>query len=289
MKRLNRAELDRIVQRFTRQMELANGNLTRAMERLGTAVDRGILREVLRMEGVVDRPQMLRAVSAFTQIAESAHDEFQQIARNVMPKAIAATVERNAAIAGMTMSGPSLRRVLGVYERIMVDLERGVLLRSANHTLGIWHGELDDFLRKTIREVQAKVFQASVTGQSSSALARGLTDDLTALNLQNRVTPDAFARAFARTRMNELQNYTSVEMCREVDINLYINVGVPDDRQSEICYEASQENAQTLEWWEASKYGTPPRHHYNCRCSLLGVPEKIEWKQPNPEHEAASV
>ena len=261
MRRISEAELKRVVAQYRRQLDMTNGNLERALAQLGSAVDRGIIRELLRLEGVMDQRKVAEAQTVFRRILDQSNGEFARIARETVPDVMETTLARSAASARLVLGGTQLRRVLTVYEQLEQGMAQGRLLRTAEYELGIWGAEWNDRMMKTFRSVNARVFEAAVRGQSSSNLAKGLAGDLSALNLQDRINPEAFAQSFARTKINELNNVAGVEIAHEAGMDLYVNVGVPDERQSEICYRASQENAHTLEWWEQSEYGRPPRHY----------------------------
>jgi hypothetical protein len=113
--------------------------------------------------------------------------------------------------------------------------------------------------------------------------------------INGHMHPEAFARGFARTEIGSVVSRESIAESQDIGLEWFANIGIPDDRQSIICAEASAEEPMTLAEWskwqrdpsDPSNDGGPPKRHVlNCRCDLIGIPEAargMDWTQSNPD------
>jgi len=121
-----------------------------------------------------------------------------------------------------------------------------------------------------------EAYQSMLQGELTRGMALGL-DHRTIANAlidRGRVigvemgNPEVWARRLVRTETTRLQNDISVSFSEEMGLTLFWNLGIADERQSDICAEASEQEPMTMDEWAASEWGLPPRHP-NCRCDLL--------------------
>lgn len=82
--------------------------------------------------------------------------------------------------------------------------------------------------------------------------------------------PIARARMIVRTESTRFDNAVSVSLAESVGITDFVNVGVGDERQSDICQGATEQGPMSLDEWKSSPWGVAPRHP-NCRCAMVGV------------------
>jgi hypothetical protein len=60
-------------------------------------------------------------------------------------------------------------------------------------------------------------------------------------------------------------------------VEKFVNLGVGDSRQSDICAFATKQKPLTIAQWRALSFegevvGMAPRHVANCRCLMIGAP-----------------
>ena len=191
-------------------------------------------------------------------------------------------------------------RIAQTFRRYDGLLQDGAILRGPYWQIerGRWAREFEDRAREVTGRVQRDLTKAiGTTGETTprdiAASVRPLIEGST-----GRMDAETWARSFARTNQQQLYGDFAEQLAIDAGIDKFINVGVPDDRQSQECYEASQQPPMTMaEWdgWTASngKGGRPgSRHVFNCRCIGGAVPPGLEdddWAQPNPKYEEVAV
>jgi hypothetical protein len=148
----------------------------------------------------------------------------------------------------------------------------------------------DRLLRDTIADAiskgddyrdAAKAFLEKST--ISKTVPGSLRTDPQILNLpliQQKIDPMIRAIRVMRTEFTRLNNLTSITFAEDFGYDLFINLGIGDDRQSEECAEASLEDPMSLDDWRAG-LGLAPRHPY-CRCLLQAVPRSIQKTLSSP-------
>ena len=188
--------------------------------------------------------------------------------------------------------GMDPERVAKTFLRIEKAIAAQELIKVAEPYQALWANMWSDEWVKVGRHIQASLTRAALTGETNRTIANALMGPLGELNIAGHLGPDAFADAFVRTQFGQLHNDFSTALANEAGLDKYVNIGVPDDAQSEICNEASQLSPMTLEEWEASSVGRPTRHVFNCRCILQAVPDsmlKQDFTQPNPKFQEVAA
>jgi hypothetical protein len=169
-------------------------------------------------------------------------------------------------------------RVKQTYDTFQAGIESKKLLRLTPEAMGKrWAVDWTDRFDKTMSGLQSRFLRAQSLGQSWTDVANAIQDQFGGLDVAVG-DPEVWARAFARTKLTEIATDTSIKFAREIGIDKFVNIGVPDDRQADECTAASNQPPMTLAEWEASPWGIPPRH-YNCRCDLAGVPDDVKIGQ----------
>jgi hypothetical protein len=165
---------------------------------------------------------------------------------------------------------------------------RGELMNEAREN---WIRALSDHALRPASGLREALAEAVVQGVSIKRAAEtflrheGLAD-LPATT--RRINDAARATAVVRTELTNIDAAVSIRFAEAAGITRFINLGVGDERQSEICGEATRQPPMTRLEWIASKYGLPARH-VNCRCSCAPVPEGIDDTLSDPALESAGV
>jgi hypothetical protein len=282
---LNAAELEKLVLKYRRQLEKTNGTGGDRLARLGSRIERKIVAEITAGQGPVTDEQLAQFQSALRRVIAQGNPEFLRTMEQHVPDVWANSVDRFVSVSALSpFDTRTVDRIVDVADQFERAIEDKSILRTSGGYTERWRNEWTDEWTRTARQVQARFTRATITGDSWTEVAKSLTDDLGSLKIQGRISTDDFARAFTRTKFTELGADAGIALGREAGLELFISVGVPDDRQSQICWEASRQGPHPLEWWESSTYGVPPRHVLNCRCSLLAVPAETKWEgQDNPK------
>lgn len=286
---LTAKELERVILRYRRQLEKANGSAASELERLSGRIDARMVRFVATKNGDVDQSAVSDVMTYLKRVLKASDEEFRAIMSDEALGIYELAVGRARDVAEVSpFSQRTLSRVLKTYDAFENGITERRVLRTAAPYMERWAGEWSDEWTRTARALQAQFTRAAATGQSWTDTARAISDDLGNLDIAGRMNPEDFSKAFTRTKLTELYNDAGIELSKKAGIELFVNVGVPDERQSEICFRASQIPAQSLEAWEQSEFGVPPRHVMNCRCSLVGVPSDLDTRQENPKFKTAA-
>lgn len=178
-----------------------------------------------------------------------------------------------AAMGGTALANSD--RVKQTYDTFQASIKSRKLLRLTPEAMGKrWAVDWTDRFDKTMSGLQSRFLRAQSLGQSWTDVANAIQDQFGGLDVAVG-DPEVWARAFARTKLTEIATDTSIQFAREMGIEKFVNIGVPDDRQADECTAASNQPPMTLAEWEASPWGIPPRH-YNCRCDMAGVPDDVK-------------
>ena len=290
VRRLTAKELERIILRYRKQLEQSNGLAEAELSKMSSTIEARILRNIAARNGNVQMQSSAEIMQFVRRVLKANDEEFRVLLGDRALDTYELALGRARDVAEVSpFSQRTLSRVLEVFDSFEKGLTERRILRTARPYMDRWAGEWSDEWTKTARVLQAQFTRAAATGQSWTDTARAITDDLGRLDIAGRVNPEDFARAFVRTKLTELYNDAGLEIAHDAGIDKFVNVGVPDDRQSEICYLASQVPAQTLEEWERSEFGVPPRHVMNCRCTLVAVPVDLDTRQRNPKFEKSEA
>lgn len=143
-----------------------------------------------------------------------------------------------------------------------------------------WYTRIQSSALETGSGLRAAVEHVAVNGGSlNEAVKQFIQDDpiLQGLpKIRQNIGIEARARRVVRTESARIDNAVSIGFSESAGISQFVNVGVGDSRQSEICREATVQPAMTLDEWRVSQWGLAPRHP-NCRCQMMGVPGEYKF------------
>lgn len=284
---LGARRLEALIAKYRAQLQRTNGPGGEQLARISRQVEGRIVREMLRAEGKATPAEVARLLQAIRRIVIRSDDDLMDVMREHVPEVWRIRARQTKEIAEDVFSRRTAERVIETSEHFERGLSDRRLLRISEPYLERWASEWSDEWTRTQRQIQASFTRAALTGESWSSVAKGLTDDVARLKISGRINAEDWAKAFTRTKLTELYTDAGVKIGDEAGLDLYVSVGVPDDRQSEICFAASQQGPHTLAWWDRSRFGRPPRHVMNCRCTMLAVPRGVDVKQENPKFQTA--
>jgi len=120
--------------------------------------------------------------------------------------------------------------------------------------------------------------RASTFDKTFQTAGQFLRKDVAFKNLpmiEQKVTPLFRATRVIRTELGRLDNVAGITFDQAAGMEKFVNLGVGDERQSDICAEATEADPMTLAEWSASEFGIAPRHPF-CRCAMFGVPPEVD-------------
>jgi hypothetical protein len=284
---LDARQLEALIGKYRAQLARMNGTSGEQLALIARRVEGRIVRELLRADGAADQKQATRLLQAIRRIVTRSDADLMDVLEEHVPTVWRTRARQTKEIADDVFGRRTAERVIEVSEHFERGLTDRRLLRISQPYMDRWAGEWSDEWTRTQRALQAQFTRAAMTGESWATVAKSVTDDLSRLDIAGRLNAEDFARAFTRTKLTELYADAGVRIGEEAGLSLYVSVGVPDDRQSEICFAASQQGPHTLAWWDRSRFGRPPRHVMNCRCTMLAVPRGVDVKQENPKFQTA--
>jgi len=130
---------------------------------------------------------------------------------------------------------------------------------------------------KSSKDVVADFLARSKFDKEFKTAGQFLRSDVAFKNLpviQQKIAPLFRALRVMRTEMGRLDNVAGITFDQAAGLDYFINLGIGDDRQSEICADATLQDPMTLAEWGASEWEIAPRHPY-CRCAMYGVPDYV--------------
>lgn len=246
-------------------------------------VETRMLKEIAK-HGATDatRGQANRVTAQLHRIALDADPAVAGWLRGELPAAALNGLRTQAALLAKSFGVDSwervpIQRVRDAFANFQTVIESGKILPTKDAALMARWGELwNDRMANAVGSVQEKFVEGIARGQSWLDISQAITSDVGGLDIIGEMAADDWARGFTRAKMTEMAVAAGTRSAIEAGITRFINIGVPDDRQSEECEHASAQEPMTLEEWGASSEGPPPRHVFNCRCDLGGVPEFAE-------------
>lgn len=231
----------------------------------------------------------------------------RQLVRHMHP-AMEVAADRTAATTEYLLrriKHPGLGRTIQAMDSWRKRIDQRALI-STEYYADRWAKAWDaDWTRKTDL-IGRQLAQSALRREGWEKAAERIWPDLAKLQAEGRpiaglMHPEAFGRAFARTRLSELAHEEGIREAQAVGLVLFTNIGVSDDRQSPICYLACQQPPMTIEQWRnwrrdssdpSNDGGLPKRHVFNCRDDLVGVPQsmaKDDFRQPSQVWTEASA
>jgi hypothetical protein len=281
------------VERWRLKIEVLESTSAADLERLMVRINREIAK-LLDFSGPINDQSRAEVISRVRGLLNRSLAEALKIGNANLVDTMLATWERDVAALGRI---PSARQALATFQNFEDGIRAGQLFpRVRRGILGKWSGEFVEYWQPVVREVQSAIVRGQIAGMSGNAIARTLENSLG--SVRGGTNAQVFSRMLVRTKMTEAAADLSQEMAAEADIDKFANIGTPDDRQAEECYEASQQEPMTwpewMEWTASNGKGGPAPRHPNCRCSMAPVPDALaedDWTQPNPkfEEEGATV
>lgn len=107
--------------------------------------------------------------------------------------------------------------------------------------------------------------------------------------IRQSIDPAFRAARLVRTELGRINNVTSITFSETAGVENFYNLGVGDNRQSEVCRFASRQKPLSVEKWNALRFtdkygrvwivGVGPRHPH-CRCLAIGVPAGVTVTVP---------
>lgn len=296
IRRVNPEQIQRIIARYRAMLEKANGSAVQAAERVAERMDRAIVRAMEDGSYSVDTEALNRLLTSARRTLSNGNRQIRMVLEDHVPTVADLSMNHQAAaIVAMQGAAPNALSDLRVidafsyFERAIADKS---IVRSSAPYVERWAAQWNDEWTKVARKVQAEFTRGLATGANNRDIAKGLVSDLGRLEINGKINNEDFAREFIRTSSGEMYQSFGLQIASEAGLDLFVNIGVPDDRQSEECYQACQEGAHTMEWWLASPEGPPKRHVFNCRCFLQAVTETAaeqDWTQPNEKFAKEAV
>jgi len=280
-----RSEAEKLLRRYRAQLVAQGNRASRNLLAIVERIERRIMRSLARQYGErgITKASASRVRAIANRIALEADPEIAAWFHRVGPAAatngLLVQAEYLATAARMQgWQGLPYERVRGSFDAWQSGIDAGRLFNfgdSARFEALKW--QWTGYWMRTAEALQDRFVEAAIKGESWKDLAKASVEDLNTLGLRGRMNKDAFSDAFTRTKLTEISNAASTGMAADAGIALFANLGIPDDRQSEICAEASERDPMTLEEWDATDLGRPPRHVFNCRCLLLAQPSPTWW------------
>lgn len=258
-------ELDRLYA-LTLRIE---GKAGQELARLLLAMERDVVAAL--QAGTAGAWNMARARELFNEInriAESGLLEQAQWLQGRLPDMIAPAARTYAATAAI--SGFSAETMLDSW-RAWERSDGYMQMLNAGHQR--WFNEIVMRNEELRQLLQNEITRGMSLGLDGKTMAKRLIEGADRLSV-DMGDPEVWANRIVRTEMTRINNDIATGFAQESGFKLFYNLGVADDRQSEICAEASQQEPMTLEEWVASPWGVPDRHP-NCRCELLAWSD--EW------------
>jgi len=308
------ADIMALVRRYSEMVEKANGTLAKVLDAEGRQIEAAMLRAIARDRKLtVAEAEELRNVLRRLVARRAQGERFLRLASESVPDVAGLGVARVIASGRMlTSAGPRIERILRV-SRLMDERLRTQRLvasefyaaRWATAWREGWVGRADR-LADTFREAAVRGLGWKDTAGAIERQLETLTEaypvrtpsgavieGLGRRPIRGYVHRRAFARGFARTVGNDVYNRAAIEAGAEVGFDLLVNIGIPDEWQSDICFAASNVGAMTAEQWQrwrrdpgdpSNDGGLAPRHVFNCRCGMHPIPRSAaayDWSQPN--------
>jgi len=275
-------ETQRILAQYRRELMAQADRASVELARMLEKIERQIIRAIER-EGAtaVTQAQANRIVATINRIALESLEPLGGWFRAEAPKAGLNGLKTQAEFLKRIYKAESWAdvpagKVRAAFQNFEQGLGAGRVLRLSDVDLAMrWAAEWNGNLATISRSLQAEFVRGATLGMSWLDIANQVQTITGDLDIRGRVAPDVFARGFTRAKLTEIATDTSIQVARAAGITQYVNVGVPDDRQSDECAEASRQPPMTLEEWAESEWGIPPRHVFNCRCDLAGVPDDM--------------
>ena len=192
---------------------------------------------------------------------------------------------RELARVNFDVDGVSPELVRAAFENVSTA-ERAVLRVGFENTYRIMNtvgDDVADWFRRTM--LDAIIDGVPVQGRGDTLVNRlfesGRIKPITIKTESGRIIRRSVqqrATTIARVESARLSNQTHEVLAREVfgGEAVYINSNPRDSRTTDICRRASTQKAMTMEQWEQSEFGKPPRLNpfHMCRSVLIGgMPE----------------
>jgi hypothetical protein len=231
-----------------------------ALRLLGEAIDSG---QVTGADSVLAALELV-----VDQIAAHGADVTRALAGDVFDTSLSSQFEVLNEFAEL-----SPRQLASAANTFRADFRDDLLTRGHRDWYERMSGTLnapDSALRRAL--IESEAFGEDVTSVAKRLVRSGGVDEL-----PDDINLDAMRRAkrFIRTESTRVDTATSVGFAESVGVARFLNVGVGDERQSDICAFASEQRAMTLDEWNRLRFrgqtvGAPPRHPH-CRCGFMGV------------------
>jgi hypothetical protein len=150
--------------------------------------------------------------------------------------------------------------------------------------------ELRDVIARSVangtdyRAAAKDFLERSTFEKTFTTAGQYLRNDVRIQNLpliQQKIAPLQRAIRVMRTEMTRLDNMAGITFAESAGLDSFVNIGVGDERQSEICADATMQDPMSLADWRNSEWGLAPRHPY-CRCYMQAVPPEIKANLGSP-------
>lgn len=240
------------------------------------ALIQGVLdRLMVEIETAPNVDALLRAVSQLLDYgARGGADLMAALATNTFDVSLVTALTTHG-----EMFGQSQRTLANLARTFDATYRRDLI--TAGHAN--WYRRLADSPLKPASALRDALIDVRVNGGSLRTAVRQMIAADPALDRlplsQQAISTLARARAVIRTETTRLDNAVSVGFAEAAGVELFANLGVGDDRQSDVCHIACASKPRTIEGWRHFYFrgvyiGPPPRHVANCRDSLQGVPSR---------------
>lgn len=289
---MNAVQLQRLLLERKRELDRLTKAAANPLKATTVEVQTAIAAHLTRAQGPVTTATRERVMTDVRRIIDAAGTASKEAMKANAPTVIKAGAIRTTDISRLIIPrGGRLEKIVDTYQGFerMIE-ERKIFVLGSTKVAAFEEKYLMEWGRgwaSSMRSLQSTFSRSAVSGLDWRVISKTLVSDAGKLIGPDIADPERFSNLLARMMVAELDNLTAHAMGDEAGLELYVNLGVPDEGQTEECYEACNAGAMTLEEWEMG-LGLAPRHE-GCRCEEFPVPSDPGLKVVNDKYEMAGA
>jgi hypothetical protein len=283
------AQLQKVLRMQRKEVEALERSLSRNVAASAMRTRREILALVNQIDGPVTTANRTAAMQSVRRIVRAAGEKELAEKLRLLPTMVRDGARRASDVTELVLySRRTNHATVQAFSAFQRNIREEKLFSVAGDKVKAWAEKFgtdwDSGFQSTMRGLQDTFTKGTISGLDWRTISKQITGDAGELMTKGEITGtvERFAEVFARTKVAEIDNMASRQLGEDLGMTLYINCGVCDDGQSEICYDACNAGAMSLEDWAASEYGEPLRH-VGCRDSLVPVPFDPKITVDNPK------